>query len=119
MKTLLFAFALSASVFAPVAIGAAPLTVEPIITRSTVQAERLELTLANLEQELTVVRLTNLDDDFVYYSDRIRNHNGFGVSLDLKELPAGRYVLSVRKGDVSRSQVILKNERGVMCSDWK
>ena len=115
MKTLLFAFALSASALA----SAASHAVEPIITRSTVQAERLELTLANLQQELTVVTLTNLDDDLTYYSDRIRNHNGFGVSLDLRELPAGRYVLSVRKGDVSRSQVILKNELGVMCSDWK
>lgn len=115
MKTLLFAFVLSLSA----AASATSAVVEPIITRSSVQAGRLDLTLANLEQELTTVRLTNLDDDYVYYADRIRNHNGFGVSLDLKELPFGRYVLSVRKGDLTRSQVILKNESGIMCSDWK
>ncbi|PPK85249.1 hypothetical protein CLV84_2141 [Neolewinella xylanilytica] len=113
MKSLLFALALATTV------PATATTVEPLITRSFVEDNRLELVLANLEQERTVVRLTNLDQDIEYFSDRVKHHNGYGVSLSLDKLPAGRYVLSVEKGDTVRRQVILKTETGTRCSAWK
>ena len=115
MNTLLFAFVLAsaAPTFSP-ATGA-----EPMITRSNVAEHRLEVTLANLEQQLTVVRLTDLDQNTEFFSNRIKNHNGYGICLSLTDIPEGRYVLSVEKGDTVRKQVILKTETGVMCSDWK
>ena len=115
MNTLLFALVLSSA-----APGfSAATVVEPIITRSLVDEHRLEITLANLEQQLTVVRLTDLDQSTEYFSNRIKNHNGYGVCLSLTDIPEGRYVLSVEKGDTVRKQVILKTEKGVMCSEWK
>lgn len=115
MKTLLFSLLLCATASATAATSA----VEPLITRTTVDAHRLDVTLANLEQATTTVRLTNLDEDAVFFEERIRQHNGYAVSLSLDDLPAGRYVLSVTKGDVVRSQVILKSDTGIMCSAWK
>ncbi len=115
MKSLIFALALSFVV--PAAATAA--TVEPIITRSSVEENRLEITLANLEQERTILRLTDLDTRADFFTDRIKDHNGYGICLSLDEIPEGRYVLSVEKGDITRRQVILKTKTGIMCSAWK
>ncbi|MGB3799700.1 MAG: hypothetical protein WA952_07775 [Lewinella sp.] len=115
MKSLLFAFVLASSV--PAVATAA--TVEPLITRTFIEEDRLEITLANLEQERTTVRLTDLNNHTEYFSERIKNHNGYGVCLSLDQLPEGRYVLSVQKGDTVRRQVVLKTATGTMCSDWK
>ncbi len=116
MKSLLFALALSTA--APAVATAT--TVEPLITRTLIEEGRLEITLANLEQERTIVRLTDLNNRTEFFSDRIKNHNGYGVCLSIDELPAGRYMLSVEKGDTIRRQVILKTDAGTtMCSDWK
>ncbi len=118
MNTLLFSFLLCTS--GPAATPPADLAaVEPLITRSFVAAGRIDLTIANLEKEVTVVKLTSLSTDETLFRQRITNHNGYSVSLCLKEVPEGRYVISVEKGDTLRRQVVLKTETGVLCSDWK
>ncbi len=92
---------------------------EPLIVRSHLAEGGLEVIIANLEQETAHVTLTSLQTDRKLFSDRIRKHNGFSYNLNLDELHHGRYILAVKKGDITRRQVILVNSKGVMCSEWK
>ena len=92
---------------------------EPLITNSSVVEQQLFLTLANLEQQRTLVTVTKLDSDYRHYTKLVRNHNGFSAVLDLDRLPRGRYVVTVKKGDTLRRQVILKTKAGLRCSAWK
>ncbi|WP_116125413.1 hypothetical protein [Lewinella sp. IMCC34183] len=124
MKPLLFsllialvAAPLSASVPAP--MPALATAVNPLITRSSLGDNALMLTLANLEQTRTKVKLSSLSTGAVYFRDIVNKHNGYCINLILDDLPEGRFVLSVEKEDVLRRQVILKTANGVMCSDWK
>lgn len=79
----------------------------------------LEVLIANLEQEKTTVSFTSLDTGLFYFKDRIRKHNGYTYNLNFDRLEFGRYLLTVKKGNTVRKQVILKSETGVTCSDWK
>ncbi len=114
MKSLLFFLLLGTCV---PAFASAP--VESLITRSHVTATHLSLTLANLEQDRTLVQFYDLDTEVTLYRQVVKDHNGFSVNLSLEELPTGRYVISVQKGDTLRRQVIRKTETGIQCSDWK
>jgi len=92
---------------------------EPLIVRSQIAEGGLEIILANLEQETTTISLTSLDRKKKVFTDLIRKHNGYSYKLDLEKLKMGRYLLAVKKGDVTRQQVILISKDGMMCSDWK
>lgn len=120
MKNLIF-LAVFFSSFTSVPAGAAslPSPDEPLIVRSHMSIMGLEVIIANLEQEVTTVTLTNLDTKSQHFSDVVRKHNGYSYNLKLDDLPEGRYCLSVKKGETLRRQILLKTETGVMCSDWK
>ena len=90
----------------------------PLVTRSMINNFSLELKLANLQGQRTLVSLKNLDGGSVYYR-RVREHNGYALTMDLAELPAGRYLLKVKQEGVLRQQVIVKSDAGLYCSDWK
>ena len=92
---------------------------EPLIVRSYLVTDGLEITLANLQKTRTTVKLENLDLDKLVYSDIVRNHNGYSYNLNLNNLPNGRYLLSVTKNNAVRQQVLVIADHGVMCSDWK
>ena len=92
---------------------------EPLIVRSQVAEGGLEIVLANLEQQNTILSLTSLDRKKKVFTDLIRKHNGYSYKLALDKLKNGRYLLAVKKGDVIRQQVILISDNGMMCSDWK
>lgn len=120
MKTLfLSAILLSSFVSVPLETGNPSNPEEPLIVRSQAGITGLEVILANLEQEATKISLTDLDKDEVYFSEVIRKHNGYSMNLQLDKLPEGRYLLSVKKGEALRRQVLLKTEAGLMCSAWK
>jgi len=120
METLIYAaIILSSFVSVPAEIPAPSNPNEPLIVRSYTGATGLEVKLANLEQEVTKISLTNLDQDKLYFSDVVRKHNGYSWNINLDQLPEGRYLLSVDKGDTLRRQVLLKTATGLMCSDWK
>ena len=91
---------------------------DPLVARSEVSAQRIELQLTNLQQQPTLVSLVNLDQGPVY-TNRVRKHNGYSLTLDLAELPAGRYLLQVKQGKVLRQQVVVKTAAGLISSDWK
>lgn len=120
MKTLILtAVLLSSFVSVPLETGNHSNPDEPLIVRSQTSVTGLEVILANLEQEATKIFLTNMDKKEVYFSETIRKHNGYSMNLKLEKLPEGRYLLSVKKGEVLRRQVLLKTEAGLMCSAWK
>lgn len=120
MKSLIYAaILLSSFVSVPAEAAMATNPDEPMIVRSQVGITGLEVTLANLQQEVTKVTLTNLDENVSHFSDVVRKHNGYSWNLKLDKLPEGRYLLAVKKGDVTRKQVLLKTATGVMCSAWK
>lgn len=114
LTTLAFLFLMAApTMAAETTVG------EPLIVRSHIAEGGLEVIIANLEKETALVTLTSLQTDRELFSDRIRNHNGYSYNINLDDLHHGRYILSVKKGDVTRKQVILVNSKGVLCSQWK
>ena len=120
MKSLIYlAVLLSSFVSVPAGAAALPNSVEPLIVRSAMAETGLELVLANLQLEKTTITLTDLDAEETYLTETVRKHNGYSFSINLEELPEGRYCLSVKKGDTLRRQILLKTETGVMCSAWK
>lgn len=126
MQSILFALCLSTGFVSqpsPGTCGPAPLAAsvdkEPLVARSTLNGDRLDLTLINLERQRTEVTITNLDNKAVHYRNVVKDHNGFRVGLRLDKLDHGRYVVAVKKDETVRRQVILKTESGMMCSDWK
>lgn len=70
------------------------------------EEKAIHITLANLQQATTKVTLKNLSGE-VYYSDTIRNHNGYRKGLDLYKLPKGRYVLTVSQKDTEWTSVVV------------
>lgn len=70
------------------------------------EAKAIHITLANLQQATTSVTLKNLNGE-VYYSDTIRNHNGYRKGLDLHKLPKGRYLLTVSQKDAEWTSVVV------------
>ncbi|MTB53388.1 DUF3244 domain-containing protein [Lewinella sp. W8] len=121
MKTSLFTLCLLFCLFSTNAAANTPVEdpQEPLIVRSYLVTDGLEITLANLEKTRTTLKLENLDQEKVVYSDIVRNHNGYSYNLNLNKLPKGRYLLSVTKNNTVRQQVILIADHGVMCSEWK
>ncbi len=91
---------------------------DPLLTHTTITDQYIGLTLANLEQERTVVTITNLVTEEEVYREMIKRHNGFAAQFDCAALPDGRYVITVVKGEITRRQIILKQAGTVLCSDW-
>lgn len=117
MKSFLFFILLCTGV--PALIGATPMPVDPLMVRSQVDDDnQLELRLINLEQQSVTVTLTALKSNKLVHRESVRKHNGYCARLDLDQIDSGRYLLTVKKGDTVRKQVILKTAEAVYCSDW-
>ena len=84
-----------------------------------VAAKTINLQLINLQQNKTVVHLMAIDKSETYYYKTIKEHNGFSQNLDLRELEAGRYILTVKTPTEVLKQVIRVTEDGVLHSDFK
>ena len=90
---------------------------DPLLVNTYPDQHRLTLHLANLQQQRTLITLEEMDGEEVCRRS-VRDHNGFAVTFDVAALDNGRYVLTVKKGDTVRKQVIRKDDSGVRCSDW-
>ncbi len=76
----------------------------------------LMLTIVNLQQEKAVVSLRNLSNRDLVYREVIKDHNGYRMALHLHQLPAGRYVLEIKKGDSITHQVVRVSRNLVLLS---
>jgi len=84
----------------------------------TVKDDAVKITLINLQQQTTRVELKQLNGFDTYFSDVIVKHNGYVKQLDLSELRAGRYELTVTQGDKVLHQVVMIDaEHGIMLSN--
>ena len=91
---------------------------DPLVARTRVEDFRLDLKLVNLQQQRTVITLKQLDGT-THHRTRIKEHNGYALSMHLRDVPAGRYLLTVKQGKRLRQQVVVKSAAGILCSDWK
>ena len=117
MKYFLF-LAFFAATFTPAKATNANGVTDPLVTRTQVANFRLDLKLINLQQQRTVITLRHLDGT-THHQTRIKEHNGYSLSMQLRDVPAGRYLLTVKQGKRLRQQVIVKSDTGILCSDWK
>lgn len=79
------------------------------------EEKAIHITLANLQRATTKLTLKNLKGE-VYYSDTIRNHNGYRKGLDLYKLPKGRYLLTVSQNDTEWTSVVVVGTEEIQVS---
>lgn len=103
----------------PAHAGPADVIEKVLISTEVVDDYALELRLANLQQEVTKVEIKHLTRNISYFSDYIRNHNGYATLIDLQELPKGKYVLEITQGDERRTVVLRMGKHGLFVSDVK
>lgn len=116
MKTKCLLLGLVLSMLIP-AMSFAHAPIEPILVKTKmIAAEKLHVRLANLQQEMTTVRLETLQGEMLY-SQNVRKHNGYTIALDIADLPNGRYLLRVSQVDTEVQQVIVKDEYGIKLSN--
>ena len=92
--------------YAPVSAHAQS-TDDPMKVTSEVEGTNINLLLTNLQQETTTINISTIDGNEVFFTEHIRNHNGYSLSLQMEELPAGKYLLTVKKGETVKHQVIV------------
>ncbi|MEM6397386.1 MAG: hypothetical protein AAF741_13645 [Bacteroidota bacterium] len=90
---------------------------DPMNMKTEVDGMDLNLRLTNLQQETTFVNLSTIDGDEVFFTERIAKHNGYAVGLQLDDLPDGRYLLTVKKGDTVKHQVVVIENGDLLLSD--
>ncbi|PHN03254.1 T9SS type A sorting domain-containing protein [Flavilitoribacter nigricans] len=84
-----------------------------------VESNVVVLQLYNLQQEKTKVSILSLDGETAYFTDYIRNHNGYIRKINLEELTDGRYMIQVEQNEQSKTQVILVRDSKVQLSSVK
>lgn len=77
-----------------------------VIVKAETEGKTLTLQLANLQQLSTKVTITSLDGDTSYHANWIEDHNGYTQSIDLENLPEGRYKLTVKNDGESYVKVV-------------
>ena len=100
------------------ALSAAPGPVKLLLKTQTVENTHLVVHLANLRQLDTEVTLTDLTGG-VFTRQTVTDHNGYSFNLDLRQVPAGRYLLTVTQKGQTIKQVVYKDDDVLMVSHAK
>lgn len=82
----------------------------------TADAKAVVIQLANLAEQPTVIAVKSLHG-FTYHKERITGRNGFRTKLILDQMPAGKYLITVKQGDAEKTQVVRITEKGLLLSD--
>lgn len=90
-----------------------------IVSNKVLQEKTVLLHLANLEQKYTYVTITNLRGDQIYFSEGVKNHNGFHKAVDLKNLNSGRYLVKIKTESKIVKQVLSIDGKNVYLSTAK
>jgi hypothetical protein len=118
MKKSLSILTLAVAVFWCTTLGATSTPDKLLMKTHTVENTHLVLQLANLQQQKTVVSISDFAGT-TYSRQTITDHNGYSVSMDLEQLPEGRYVLLVSQNGQQMKQIIYKNENMLLVSKIK
>lgn len=81
-----------------------------------VQEKTIQLTINNLNQESTRIYLTDLKEETEFFVKRVRKHNGYSKTLNLSELPNGRYLLKVQNKLGVQQQIVLIRDNMMVTS---
>lgn len=110
-KSVLFGLLLGVAFILP--LQATTIPSGDIIVKSKVLKEKtILLTLANLQGNNTSISITDLGDTTLYFTKSIKEHNGDVSRLNLRKLPVGKYVITVRtKGKVLRQVIKIHEDR--------
>lgn len=75
-------------------------------------SQTIEVQLANLQHQPTQVSLQDMDGR-VWFSESVSGENGYTKKLDLKGMPAGRYICSIRHPNGQYARAFRFYESGV------
>ncbi len=89
-----------------------------IINVDQVADKQFVLHLANLEKQVTLIQIEDLKGR-VYFNERVRNHNGYARKINLKKIPEGRYILSIKQDQKNFAQVMVVQDNKVVFSKMK
>lgn len=118
MKKSLSILTLAVAIFWCTTLGATPTPNKLLMKTHTVDNTHLVLQLVNLQQLKTVVSLSDFAGT-TYSRQTITDHNGYKVSMDLEQLPEGRYILLVSQNGQQMKQVVYKNDAMLLVSEVK
>lgn len=118
MKNFLSVLAIASAVLCCTQVQANTTPAKLLLKVEAVDQSHLTLHLANLQQEMTVLRILDFDGA-VYLRKTITEHNGYALNINLEDLPDGRYFLRVTQKGSQVDQVIFKGEGLLLVSQPK
>ncbi len=88
-------------------------TVPPIIAKTKLVKEKtIQIQLANLEKKFTKVSITDMKGKLIYFSEGVKDHNGFSKAINIKNLMDGNYLIEVKgKGKALKQIFQIKGEQ--------
>lgn len=116
--SLVLAVCLSVSLATPVSATTSDVDPEFTLYVKAVKERTVEVALLNLQKEKTDITIQSLDGKRTFYSNTIKQHNGFRKRLNFRNLDYGKYLLVVEQNGEKRTQVIvLDDKNGMLLSD--
>ena len=83
-------------------------TLPPSVIAKTklIKEKTFELRLANLAKTKAHISLTDMDKETIYFSDRIKEKNGYAKAINVKNLADGKYMLNIKSNGITQTQII-------------
>lgn len=92
----------------------------PVIFKTKILKEKtIQLQLANLEKKYTYVSITNMDGDLIYFSEGVKERNGYRKAINISNLTDGRYIIKVKNGKEKFIQIFKISGDLILFSDFK
>jgi len=83
-----------------------------------VENSKVKVRLYNLQEQRTIFKITDLDEEIRYYAATISKHNGYAKILDLSDLADGRYLITVDSGDTTLKQIMKVEGQSILLSEF-
>ncbi len=95
-------------------------TPPPVIAKTKlIKSKTIEIQLANLEQKYTYVSITDMKGKLVYFSEGVKNHNGFHKAVNIQNLTNGNYMIKVKSKGEELKQIFQVKGEHVYFSNFK
>lgn len=115
IATMLFAF----TAVLPAYSGTITTPPNVILKSKLIKHKTIELRLANLEKKYTYVTITDMKGELIYFSEGVKNHNGFTRAININNLIDGKYIIKVRTNGEEYRQIIQLDGEAVWFSNFK
>lgn len=83
-----------------------------------VEENAFSLHLANLRGHTTYITLENMDGE-TFFSDRVKNHNGYLMKINMSKAPEGRYILKVMQNEQEYTGIVYLKDEQLLTSRGK